>query len=52
MEAVGTNLTITDVPENEVFPFKELGEFDIKLRNGCGTGEVVVFAEWVDRKLD
>lgn len=54
IEAIGTNLTIADVPENEVFPIEEFGEFDIKLQNGCGIGDVVVFAEWVDRnrKID
>ena len=44
-----TNFTITDIPENEVFPIEEFGEFDIKLHNGCGIEDVVVFAEWVDR---
>lgn len=54
MEAVGTNLTITNVPVNEVFSIKELGEFDIKLHNGCGIGDVIDFEKWVDRnrKID
>lgn len=54
MEANRINLTITDVPENEVFSIKELGEFDIKLHNGCGIGDVTDFEEWVDRnrKID
>lgn len=54
MEAVGTNLTIADIRENEVFSIDEFGEFDIKLHNGCGIGDVTDFEEWVDRnrKID
>lgn len=55
IEAVGTNLIVTDVPENEVFPIEELSEFDIKLHNGQGIGaDVTDFEEWVDRnrKID
>lgn len=38
IEASKTNLSIADVPENEVFPIEELGEFRIRLING-GDGE-------------
>lgn len=34
MEAHETDLAISDVPENEVFPVKELREFKIRLCNG------------------
>lgn len=33
IEADETDLSIADVPENEVFPVEELGEFRIKLCN-------------------
>lgn len=54
MEAYVTHLTITDIPENEVFPIEEFGEFNIKLHNGCGIGDVIDFEGWVDRnrKID
>ena len=34
IEATETDLSIADVPENEVFPVGELGEFRIRLCNG------------------
>lgn len=49
IEASETNLSIADVPENEVFPVEEFGEFKVRLINGCGMGEIVDFAEWVKR---
>lgn len=33
IEATKTDLSITDVPENEVFPVEDFGEFRIKLCN-------------------
>jgi|MucameStandDraft_1065616.scaffolds.fasta_scaffold02358_11 hypothetical protein len=36
IEATKTDLVISDVPENEVFPIEELEEFRIKLCNGGG----------------
>lgn len=46
IEADETDLAIADVPENEVFPVEELGEFSIRLCNGgemngrfCGVSE-------------
>ena len=33
IEAIRTDLSIADVPENEVFPVEELGEFRIRLCN-------------------
>lgn len=50
IEASETDLSIADVPENEVFPVEELREFKIRLCNGCGMGEIVDFAEWVRMK--
>lgn len=47
IEAAETDLSIADVPENEVFPVEELMEFRIRLCNGGGMGEIIDFAEWV-----
>ena len=33
IEAVRTDLSIADIPENEVFPIEEFGEFRIRLIN-------------------
>ena len=52
IEATHTDLSILDVPENEVFPVDELGEFKIRLFNGDSSGgmvDIVDFAEWVKR---
>lgn len=35
IEAARTDLAIADVPENEVFPVEEFGEFRVRLIN-CG----------------
>ena len=34
MEASKTDLSIADVPENELFPIEEFGEFRVRLING------------------
>lgn len=34
IKATETDLTIDDVPESEVFPIEEFGEFRIRLING------------------
>ena len=34
IEAIRTDLSIADVPENEVFPVEEFGEFRVRLING------------------
>ena len=36
IEATETDLSIVDVPEDEVFPVEEFGEFKIRLINGSG----------------
>lgn len=33
IEAARTDLSIADIPENEVFPIEEFGEFRIRLTN-------------------
>lgn len=49
IKASKTDLSIADVLESEVFPVEELGEFRVRLCNGCGMGEIIDFAEWVKR---
>lgn len=34
IEATKTDLSIADVPENEVFPIEEFGEYRVRLING------------------
>ncbi len=38
IEASETNLTIADVPEDELFPVEEFGEFRVRLINAGGSG--------------
>lgn len=49
IEASETDLAISDVPKDEVFPAEELREFRIRLCNDGGMGEVIDFGEWVKR---
>lgn len=41
IEAYKTDLSIADVPENEVFPVEEFGEFRVGLINGEDGGVVI-----------
>ena len=34
IEAIQADLSIEDVPQNEVFPIEEFGEFRVRLTNG------------------
>jgi len=53
IEAARTDLSIADVPENEVFPIEEFGEFRVRLCNDGRMGAIVDFAEWIkDRESD
>lgn len=49
IEATQTDLPIADVPENEVFPVEEFGEFRVRLIGDCdsGMGKIIDFAECV-----
>lgn len=47
IEATESDLTIADVPENELFPIEWFGEFRIRLCNGGGMGGVIDFGEWI-----
>lgn len=50
LEARECDLSVGDVPENEIFLLEEFEEFKITLRNG--EGKVVDFAEWVENKKE
>lgn len=52
IEASETDLSIADVPENEVFPAEELVEFRIRLINRKGDTEIINFKEWVERHME
>ena len=53
IEAARTDLSIADIPENEVFPIEEFGEFRARLCNDGRMGAIVDFAEWIkDRESD
>ena len=53
IEAAITDLSIADIPENEVFPIEEFGEFRVRLCNDGRMGAIVDFAEWIkDRESD
>jgi len=47
IEAARTDLSIADVPENEVFPIEEFGEFRVRLCNDGRMGAIVDFVEWI-----
>ncbi len=49
IEASETNLTIADVPEDELFPVEMFGEFKVRLINGDGKARVIDFVKWVKR---
>lgn len=56
IQAARTNLSIADIPEDEVFPVEEFGDFRVRLINGDSSdsggmgeasGDVIDFAEWI-----
>ena len=50
IEASETDLSIADVPKNEIFPLEDFREFRIRLCNDDRMGAIVDFVEWVKRK--
>lgn len=49
MEAMGTDIAIADVPEDEVFPVEMFEKFKIRLCNDGGMGKIIDFREWVKK---
>ncbi len=50
IEASETDLTIDDVPEDEVWDLEEFKNYRVKLVNNGGMGEIVEFSDWVNRR--
>lgn len=46
IKAVGTEVSIADVPDDEIFNVMELDEFRITLVNGGGQAEIIDFEMW------
>lgn len=49
IEASETDLTIDDVPEDEVWDLEEFKNYRVKLVNNGGMGEIVDFEEFKNR---
>ena len=47
IEAIETDLDVSDVPEEEVFDIEDFKDFRINLRNW--RGNIVDFEEWIER---
>lgn len=50
IEAIETNLTDTDVPEDELWDISEFKDYRVKLINNGGQAEIVDFEEWKSKK--
>ena len=50
IEAIETNLTATDVPEDELWDLEEFKDYRVKLINNGGQAEILDFEEWKDSK--
>lgn len=50
IEAIETNLTDTDVPEDELWDISEFKNYRVKLINNGGQAEIVDFEEWKSKK--
>lgn len=50
IEAIETNLTVTDVPEDELWDFSEFRDYKVKLINNEGQAEIVDFGKYKSRK--
>ena len=46
IEAVETNLTVTDVPGDELWGIEGFRRYKVRLINNDGMGEIVDFEKW------
>lgn len=46
IEAVETKLTVSDVPEDELWSIEDFRRYKVKLVNNGGMGEIVDFEKW------
>lgn len=51
IDAVETNLTAADVPEDELWDFSFFEDYKIKLINNGGLAEIVDFEEWKNQNI-
>lgn len=49
VEAVEMNLTMDDVPENEVWDISEFEHYKVKLINSGGKSEIIDFEDWKEK---
>lgn len=49
VEAVETDLTVNDVPENEVWDIGEFEHYKVKLINNGEQAEVIDFDKWREK---
>lgn len=50
IEAIETNLTATDVPEDELWDLEEFKDYRVKLINNGGQAEILDFEKWKNSK--
>ncbi len=50
IEAEQTNLTVDDVPEDEMWDLEEFKRYKVKLINGSGKAEIVDFEKFKKEK--
>lgn len=49
VEAVETDLTMDDVPKNEVWDISEFEHYKVKLVNNGGQAEIIDFNGWKEK---
>ncbi len=50
IEAVETDLTIDDVPKDELWNLEEFKKYKVKLVNNCGMGKIIDFEKFKNRQ--
>ena len=50
IEAIETNLTAADVPEDELWDISDFKNYKIKLINNGGQAEILDFEKWKNSK--
>ena len=49
IEAIETNLTATDVSEDELWDISDFKNYKIKLINNGGQAEILDFEKWINK---
>lgn len=52
LEAVETDLTATDVPEDELWDIEEFRRYKVRLVNDDSMSEIVDFEEWKRKHMN